>query len=133
MSEPTIRCGEYGDVPHNGKRWTVRTNRHPSCSGKLWGWIDGTGPNVCWSNDADSTFRDTDAFRVCKEHNTWLEEQTPLDLRIIAQRQEVERLKDQLDNAIARYQAAGHAHTAAGAELLRLEILAANRCAGEPQ
>ncbi len=29
----------------------VKTNRHTTCSGSEWGWIEGCTLNICWSDD----------------------------------------------------------------------------------
>lgn len=125
MAAETIKCGSI-DVPHNTKRWEVMTNRHTSTRGFPWGWIDGPDHNVCWSNDPGKTFTSKDAARVVDEHNAWLKEQTPIALRIIEQRKNAARLRDARDNAMARYQAAGHAYTEAMVALMQLELQAGN-------
>lgn len=48
-------------------KWTVRTNRHPSTNGTLWGWIEGPDGNVCW---ADNTgLNSTVAGGLVARHN----------------------------------------------------------------
>jgi len=59
------------------------TNRHTSTSGNRWGWIEGADGNVCWSNDEGSQFTEAEAGKVAREHNEWLEQQRPLDVRIM--------------------------------------------------
>lgn len=34
----------------DASRLEVKKNAHPECSGRDWGWIEGTN-NACWSND----------------------------------------------------------------------------------
>lgn len=31
--------------------WRIATNRHPECSGRSWGWIEGPRPHWTWSDD----------------------------------------------------------------------------------
>jgi hypothetical protein len=49
--------------------WRVETNRHPTCSGNTWGWIEGAPGNVCWSNDTGAKLTKADAERLVAEHN----------------------------------------------------------------
>ena len=51
------------------KRWSVETNKHKTCRGNEWGWIEGASGNLCWSNDAGSRFTKEDANRKVADHN----------------------------------------------------------------
>lgn len=73
---------------HNSKKWGCCTNRHTTTSGNCWGWIEGAPGNVCWSNDSKS-FDQYAAIDVCSFHNKWLEEQSPIEIRVMEQRKKL--------------------------------------------
>jgi len=106
-------------IPHNEKIWEVCTNRHPTTWGAPWGWIEGADGNVCWNNDPGSPFASKDARSVVEDHNTWLEQQTPIAIRILKAGQaaaaaqiEVEQATAELDKRIAALNSAINAlHT----------------------
>ncbi|QRY51835.1 hypothetical protein [Mycolicibacterium septicum] len=41
-------------------RWSIQTNRHPECSGRSWGWIEGPRAHYCWSDDKPGTRADAE-------------------------------------------------------------------------
>lgn len=77
-------------IEHNARRWEVKTNRHPTTSGYAWGWIEGAPGNLCWSNDKD--FDQSAASEVVSWHNEWLEQQTPVEIRLVKIDTEIERI-----------------------------------------
>lgn len=117
---PTIRCGST-DVPHNNQRWRTCTNRHPNTNGTSWGWIEGAPGNVCWSND--KSFDQAAAGECCRLHNEWLEEQTPLALRIVKAREIAAHKRTQFNNAQQHADRLRAEFDTAAAEVQRLESL----------
>lgn len=90
----TIRCGSK-DVFHNTVVWQMRTNRHTTCNGHSWGWIEGAPGNVCWSNDSRD-FDFSKASSAITAHNQWLEQQTPIELRIVKLREKIDRQQQEV-------------------------------------
>lgn len=119
MSE-TINCGG-AEVEHNSQAWQTMTNRHPTTRGRAWGWIEGAPGNVCWSNDPGSKFTSADARRVTTEHNTWLERQTPLALRITKQEEACARAAKRHAQAVATEQRCAKDVAAEHAKLVTLQ------------
>lgn len=87
---------DNGTIWHNEKTWYVKTNGHPNTDGTRWGWIEGTEPEVRWTNSGE-TFNELDADQVVKEHAEWLAAQVPHDLRVIRAMQDVERRARDVD------------------------------------
>ncbi len=119
MEQATINCGGK-EVPHNTMPWRVATNRHTNTDGTAWGWIEGTPSNVCWSNESSKFNREKAGIAVA-EHNRWLEEQKPIELRII---EATERVDTARRKAYAARQDADKCNAAldiALGELIRLE------------
>jgi hypothetical protein len=92
-------CVEIGGkkIPHNSDRWSVRTNRHLSTDGRQWGWIEGAPGNVCWEDRRE--FDRNAASLACLEHNTWLEDVKPVQLKINEARDAWASAKTALDKA----------------------------------
>jgi hypothetical protein len=90
-------------IPHNDRQWEVKTNRHTNTDGSSWGWIEGPGPHVCWYNN--ERFNRAEAGRIVKEHNDWLEKQSPLDIRIMQARLRRDGKIKEIDSAQAKIDA----------------------------
>lgn len=93
-------------MEHNSQPWRVATNRHPNTDGTSWGWIEGSQPVVYWSNEDKSKLKRAEAGRLVAEHNTWLERQTPVTLRLQQAREQKARLIVDMEAAQAAYRAA---------------------------
>ncbi len=89
----TIQCGSQVAV-HNNRLWSVKENRHPETSGRAWGWIDGPAEHICWSNNSDA-FNVGKAVEVCRIHNSWVENQKSIDLRLNERGTKTRALKSQ--------------------------------------
>lgn len=93
---------EVDGIKHNTQAWQVCTNRHRSCSGNEWGWIEGAPGNEMWSDDG-SRRTHKDANRIVAEHNAWLERQKPVRLRLIEATAQRDRRKREADDAFISY------------------------------
>jgi hypothetical protein len=89
-------------VEHNSAQWRIAKNRHPNTDGTDWGWIDGTAPNVFWSNERGSNMTREQAGKLVEEHTAWLEKQTPIDVRLLKARERVAHLTKVMAQAVAR-------------------------------
>lgn len=100
-------------VPHNSRKWHVCTNRHPTAAGRAWGWIEGVGDQVCWSNDrGDGGFNSAAAGEMAAAHNQWLEDMKSQALKILESRERYVvlhrnymRLQESANEALAKAQA----------------------------
>ena len=119
MEQSTINCGGK-EVPHNTVPWRVATNRHPNTDGTLWGWIEGAPGNVCWSNESSNFNREKAGIAV-SEHNHWLEEQKPIELRIIEATERVDAARRKADAARQEADKCNTALDIVLGELIRLE------------
>jgi hypothetical protein len=63
-------CGK-DIIPLPGKKLEVKTNRHTTTSGYLWGWIEGTTANTVWSDD--HKFNYAAAAALAREYNKTVE------------------------------------------------------------
>lgn len=99
MEQPTIRINGK-DVPHNTVPWRIATNRHTTTRGNSWGWIEGAPGNICWSNDG--SFNSDAASAAVRDHNQWLENQKPIDLKIVEATRRVVEAQKSVDEASAR-------------------------------
>lgn len=90
-------------IEHNAVQWRVCTNRHPETSGREWGWIEGSPGDITWSNNHDTGFNRLAAEKAVQMHNQWLEEQKPLAIKLIEQREKVKRLSAEYDKAKAAF------------------------------
>lgn len=59
-------CGKE-IIPLPGRKLEVRTNRHTTSEGCLWGWIEGTTLNTVWGND--HKFNHAAAVALAREYN----------------------------------------------------------------
>ena len=59
-------CGKE-IIPLLGKKLEVRTNRHTTTDGYLWGWIEGTTANTVWSDD--HKFNHAAAVTLVRDYN----------------------------------------------------------------
>lgn len=59
-------CGKE-IIPLLGKKLEVRTNRHTTTDGYLWGWIEGTTANTVWGND--HKFNHAAAVTLVRDYN----------------------------------------------------------------
>ena len=119
MEQATINCGGK-EVPHNTAPWRVATNRHTNTDGTPWGWIDGAPGNVCWSNK-NSKFNRDKASHAVAEHNRWLEEQKPIELRIIEAAERADAARRKADAARQEADKCAAALDVALGEVMRLE------------
>lgn len=125
MDLPAI---EQMKVPHNSVPWGVKTNRHTTTDGRSWGWIEGAPGNVCWTN---GTAFDRDAASlVCRHHNEWLKEQTPIALRLIEAEADVIKKQKVLDSVTQSFTRAERDLFDAYAEVDRLKRLAQHELKG---
>lgn len=134
MQQATINC-EGREVPHNTVPWRIATNRHPNTDGTSWGWIDGAPGNVCWSNSS-SAFNREKAGKVVVEHNRWLEEQKPIELRIIEATERVDAARRKADAARQEADKFAAALDVALGEVMQLEARreeASNATLNDPQ
>lgn len=106
-------------IPHNSKRWELKTNRHTSTSGNSWGWIEGCPGHVCWSNDTGE-WSAASAAEAIRLHNKWLVLQQPLTIRVADQRLLVEKVRAAYDEAAERFDNATERRDIETAELSRL-------------
>ena len=53
-------CGK--NIIPISKQLSVHTNRHPNINGTRWGWIEGCGGNICWSDDSQFNHKKADEF-----------------------------------------------------------------------
>ncbi|MDQ3038337.1 MAG: hypothetical protein M3R16_00815 [Pseudomonadota bacterium] len=88
-------------VLHTTKPWRVAKNKHPTCSGQEWGWIEGPAGNVCWSDDQQ--FNRKAAEQIVAAHTAWLEEQKPISIRLVEVRERYAKAKTAHDIAHAAY------------------------------
>ena len=51
----------------NKYKWKLCTNRHPNCDGTDWGWIEGSSPEIFWSDN--KPFNRKKAQIVVEAHN----------------------------------------------------------------
>lgn len=61
-------CEGHEIIPLPNHKLVVKTNRHPTTDGFLWGWIEGTTRNTVWGDD--SKFNKTAAEKLAREYNT---------------------------------------------------------------
>lgn len=59
-------CGKE-IIPILGKKLEVRTNRHTTTDGYLWGWIEGTTANTVWGDD--HKFNHAAAVTLVRDYN----------------------------------------------------------------
>ena len=59
-------CGKE-IIPLLGKKLEVRTNRHTTTDGYLWGWIEGTTANTVWGDD--HKFNQAAAVTLVRDYN----------------------------------------------------------------
>ena len=59
-------CGKE-IIPLLDKKLEVRTNRHTTTDGYLWGWIEGTTANTVWSDD--HKFNHAAAVTLVRDYN----------------------------------------------------------------
>ena len=59
-------CGKE-IIPLLGKKLEVRTNRHTTTDGYLWGWIEGTTANTVWGDD--HKFNHAAAVTLVRDYN----------------------------------------------------------------
>ena len=59
-------CGKE-IIPRLGKNLEVRTNRHTTTDGYLWGWIEGTTSNTVWGDD--HKFNHAAAVALVRDYN----------------------------------------------------------------
>jgi hypothetical protein len=85
------------NIKQNTTKWQHCTNRHPTTRGFSWGWIEGASHHETWSDDPDSKFKSADASRVVTEHNAWLENIRPVELKLIDERNKESALTRQID------------------------------------
>lgn len=88
-------------MEHNSQPWRVAINRHTNTDGTAWGWIDGTEPEVFWSNASGSKLTREHAGKMVAEHNAWLEAQRPLAVRLLEAREQVAKIDIALGQAEA--------------------------------
>lgn len=88
-------------MEHNSQPWRVATNRHTNTDGTAWGWIDGTQPQVYWSNKRGSELTREQAGKMVAEHNAWLEAQRPMAVRLLEARERVAKIGIALGKAEA--------------------------------
>ena len=56
-------------IPRSSKvMLLMRTNRHTTCDGNSWGWIEGCTLNICWNNDS-TRFNSKAASDLCAAWN----------------------------------------------------------------
>lgn len=79
-------------MEHNSQRWRVATNRHTNTDGTAWGWIEGTRPEVFWSNAYCSNLTREQAGTMVAEHNAWLEAQRPMAVRLLEARERLAKI-----------------------------------------
>jgi hypothetical protein len=60
-------CSGHDIIPLPGRRLVVKTNRHTTTDGYLWGWIEGTTRNTVWGDD--SKFNKDAAQKLAREYN----------------------------------------------------------------
>ena len=84
------------NIKQNTSNWCVCTNRYTTTRGFYWGWIEGASHNETWSNDPGSDFTSSDASRIVTEHNAWLEEIRPVELKIIEEKNALSAISKQI-------------------------------------
>ena len=119
MEQATMNCGGK-QVPHNTASWRVATNRHTNTDGTAWGWIEGAPGNVCWSNESSKFNREKAGIAVA-EHNRWLEEQKPIELRIIEATERADAARRKADAARQEADKCAAALDVALGEVMQLE------------
>lgn len=68
-------------LEHNTVKWEVKTNRHLTTTGRLWGWIEGAPGDSTWA-DGES-FNCKAASQMAALHNEWLEARQHPEIRRI--------------------------------------------------
>ena len=66
-------CVGHEIIPLPGRELVVKTNRHTTTSGYLWGWIEGTTRNTVWRDDC--RFNKEAAQKLAREYNANKEDQ----------------------------------------------------------
>ena len=59
-------CGKE-IIPIPGRKLEVKTNRHTTTDGYLWGWIEGTTSNTVWGDD--HKFNPAAAVTLVRDYN----------------------------------------------------------------
>ena len=59
-------CGKE-IIPILGRKLEVKTNRHTTTDGYLWGWIEGTTSNTVWGDD--NKFNHAAAVTLVRDYN----------------------------------------------------------------
>ena len=59
-------CGKE-IIPIPGRKLEVKTNRHTTTDGYLWGWIEGTTSNTVWGDD--HKFNHAAAVTLVRDYN----------------------------------------------------------------
>jgi hypothetical protein len=108
-------------LAHNEKPWRLCTNRHPETSGRDWGWIENAPGNVTWSDNHTTGFNRNAAAEAVRMHNSWLEEQKPVSIRLIEADERLRRATNQLKEANEALDKAEREHNAAAALVESLE------------
>lgn len=63
-----ISCDGKEIVPV-AKRLSMHRNRHTTCDGNSWGWIEGCEKHVCWSDDFRSRLTSKQARELIEKWN----------------------------------------------------------------
>lgn len=75
------------NIKSNTSVWRKCTNRHPTTGGRDWGWIEGSGAGgfaeITWSDDSGSDLKGAEAAMLVSQHNQWLEDSRPVELKLI--------------------------------------------------
>ena len=87
---------------HTAKPWRLAVNRHTTCRGNVWGWIEGpASANETWSNDPGE-FSRADAAEAVRIHNEWLNAQTPPAIRLAKLEPQATRLAKEIATTESR-------------------------------
>ncbi len=110
------------DIKMNTAKWECCVNRHTTTRGYSWGWIEGAG-NTTWSDDPGSPFTSKDASAAVKEHNDWLEDSRPAELKLIDARNLAYRLQQEVNDKRAALRIAEEKLTAVHATIRALDAI----------
>lgn len=126
MSEMEIKVTDDGVtvkgcfLAHNEYPWAVKTNRHTTTGGQLWGWIGyGVHGEVrTWSNDEG--FDKEAAAAAVSAHNRWLEDIQPVQVKLIKARRSLRSAEAALAEAKKRQEKAEYEMTEARERVAKL-------------